>query len=138
MNKRPAYIENAYNKNLNARKRSLMSSSPDIANNNSSNLQQHIMNNQDLHLYSEKTDVTDLISVLNELEKNEQSDDDDDDDRELNNDGGASKYKTYCYDLRIGPSSTVLKSLLTTSLSLSNYGLSSTGLLALSTALKVK
>ncbi len=55
----------------------------------------------------------------------------------FSNDGGASKYKEYCYDLKIGPSSTVLKCLLTSSLCLSNYGLSSTGLLALATALKV-
>ena len=83
MNKRPAYIENAYNKNLNARKRSLTSSLPETATNSTHNMQQQIMNNHEiLTLYSEKTDVTDLLSVLNELEKAEQSDDDDDD-REL-------------------------------------------------------
>jgi len=56
-----------------------MSSSPDTAASSSHNIQQQVMNNHELTLFSEKTDVTDLMSVLNEFEKNEQSEDDDDD-----------------------------------------------------------
>lgn len=138
MSKRPTYIENAYNKNLrspkNGRRRSQL---PSDNHNSIPNIQEIAEVEQ--FLYSEKTDVTDLISVMNDLEKENDTsnEEDDDDDRVLNSDGGATKYQSYCYDLKIGPSSIVLKSLLTNTLSLSNYGLNSTGLLALATALKV-
>jgi hypothetical protein len=155
MSKRPAYIENAYNKNL--RRASTFTQSSEINSNlniahNNIDLNEMNNNNNNLRLYSEKTDVTDLMSVINLRDKNSEDDDDnnnndenDDSDDENGNrnnkygskDGGASSYQAYCYDLKIGPSSIVLKSLLTTSLSLSNYGLNSTGLLALATALKV-
>lgn len=152
MSKRPAYIENAYNKNL--RRASTFTTSSEINSNlniahNNIDLNE-MNNNNNLRLYSEKTDVTDLMSVINLRDKNSEDDDDDDNDNDDNDDdngnrnkkygskdGGASSYQAYCYDLKIGPSSIVLKSLLTTSLSLSNYGLNSTGLLALATALKV-
>ena len=132
MSKRPAYIENAYNKNLrntDQRKRSDASTSTNHVNKE---------DRERLLLFSEKTDVTDLMSVLNELERsNSSNEDDEDNDKNENYDGGASKYQAYCYGLKIGPSSIVLKSLHTTNLHLSNYGLNSIGLLALATALKV-
>jgi len=48
-----------------------------------------------------------------------------------------NKYERLCYDLQIVPCSIIIKSLPTTAISLSNYGLNSTGILALSTTLKV-
>jgi hypothetical protein len=46
-------------------------------------------------------------------------------------------YERLCYDLRIVPCSIIVKSLPTTSIVLSNYGLNSTGILALANTLKV-
>jgi hypothetical protein len=48
-----------------------------------------------------------------------------------------NKYERLCHDLQIVPCSIIIKSLPTTFISLNNYGLNSTGILALSTTLKV-
>lgn len=58
-------------------------------------------------------------------------------DNESNDINEISIYERLCYDLRIVPCSIIVKSLPTTSISLSNYGLNSTGILALANTLKV-
>lgn len=131
MSKRPAYIENAYNKNL-------RNNDPKRRTESMTSVNVSKEDRERMILFSEKTDVTDLMSVINEMERSNSSNSEDDDEaRNRNYDGGATSYQTYCYGLKIGPSSIVLKSLLTNTLSLSNYGLNSIGLLALATALRV-
>ena len=56
---------------------------------------------------------------------------------EFKSDGGIERYKELCHELKIVPISIVLKSLMTTSISLSNYGISPNNVLALTHALKV-
>lgn len=130
MSKRPAYIENAYNKNL-------RNNDPKRRTESMTSVNVSKEDRERMILFSEKTDVTDLMSVINEMERSNSSNSEDDDEaRNRNYDGGATSYQTYCYGLKIGPSSIVLKSLLTNTLSLSNYGLNSIGLLALATALR--
>ncbi len=58
-------------------------------------------------------------------------------DNETNDINEISIYERLCYDLRIVPCSIIVKSLPTTSIVLSNYGLNSTGILALANTLKV-
>ena len=74
-----------------------------------------------------------LRSDNNLLESELESDSDD----EYVSDGGITKYKNLCHEMKIVPCSIVLKSLPTTSISLANYGISSNNVLALTNALKV-
>lgn len=54
-----------------------------------------------------------------------------------NEDYAIAYYEKLCYDLKIVPCSIIVKSLSTNSICLSNYGLNSTGTLALTMTLKV-
>lgn len=59
------------------------------------------------------------------------------DSESMNPDTSVTEYENLCADLRIVPCSIILKSLPTSAVILSNYGLNSTGTLALTYALRV-
>ena len=159
LNKRPALIENAYNKNLREDTANLNSSThgnpTDAIQNPSSSKRNSLTCNSDRvksahatafstntstnlsynqnSLLNEKTFLS--FSSLGDLLGGEESDGDEQDNDSL--DGGISKYEDACHGLMIGVSSIVLKSLKTTAVILSNYGLNSVRVLALCNALKV-
>ncbi len=162
LNKRPALIENAYNKNLreetsilnssihanptdglvNAKRNSHSGESNQLksdlqigkTNTNYNTNPGTNLNYNHNGLLNEKTFLS--FSSLGELLGGEESDGDEQDNDSL--DGGISKYEDACHGLMIGVSSIVLKSLKTTAVILSNYGLNSVRVLALCNALKVK
>jgi hypothetical protein len=140
LSKRSPQIENIYNKNL--RPVASEQTRGNSASNNNSRRpskdettsrpppppqQQQITKEQQIAVEREKTS---LVSMANFSLDGET-----DDDYQLVNSVG--EYESACIALSIVPCSLVVKTLLTTSISLANYGFNSTGILALTHALKV-
>ncbi|CAF0831592.1 unnamed protein product [Brachionus calyciflorus] len=114
--KRASFIENIYNKNLRPINDTIATQQNESQNFSSS----------DTILKRENTQQS-LESFNYDL---------DSDSSNIFTDNSISEYESLCHSLQIVPCSIILKSLPTTAVCLSNYGLNSTGTLALTYALK--
>jgi hypothetical protein len=133
LNKRSPYIESMYNKNL----RPVRDKKPDANHNNDSDSKQQ--NQAAAPPVKEPTFNREITEL--ELEKTffNNFDSDSMDNFSSNNNQhllSIQEYEAACFSLKIVPSSIVIKALPTTRISLANYGINSTGVLALVHALR--
>ena len=131
LNKRPSFIDNAYSKNLRAETAIAGGREPQAGGQHGpSQTGEFTRSNTKKNLLNEKTFLS--FSSLGDFEESDENDQDAD---SLN--GDITKYENACHGLMISTSAIVIKSLPTNSVILSNYGLNSVRVLALTNALKV-